>query len=51
MAGKCVHHPGRDATTEIGGKKYCANCEDGQTKAAKGESICGQHALFLLLCC
>ena len=36
MAEKCVHHLGRDATTEIGGKKYCAKCEDGQTKAAKG---------------
>ena len=35
MAGKCIHHPGRDATIEVGGKKYCAKCEQGQKNAAK----------------
>lgn len=39
MDGKCLHHPGRDATTEIGGKKYCAKCEDAQSKAAKRVSM------------
>lgn len=32
MAGKCVHHLGRDATTEIRWERYCVKCEDGQTK-------------------
>ena len=35
MVGKCVHHPGRDATIEIESKKYCAKCEQGQANAAK----------------
>lgn len=35
MAGKCIYHSGRSATVEINGKKYCANCVQGQKSAAQ----------------
>jgi hypothetical protein len=31
--GKCLFHPGREATVSIAGKGYCAQCEAGQGQA------------------
>jgi len=34
MVGRCVFHPGRDASASAAGKSYCSKCEEAQ-KAAR----------------
>ena len=35
MNGKCIHHPGRNATIEYDNQKYCGKCEKAQIDAGK----------------
>lgn len=39
MDGKCIYHPGRNATIEYNNKKYCGKCEQAQMNASKVVSI------------
>lgn len=35
MAGKCFHHPGREAVIPLGGKGYCQQCKNGIDAAVR----------------
>lgn len=34
MADRCIHHPGREAVTQVVGNHYCQECRDGQLAAS-----------------